>query len=499
MKKILTLTAVSVFALAVASNVRAEEAAKVEAAAEAPKADVAKKAHNHAKKARKGHHTHAGHHNEHHDLKAQVEALTKRLGELEAKDKMDLTEKEGVTKTNGLKVVLSGQVNRAVLWQNDGSHANVVHVDPSDETSSRVRIAASAKVSESETAGANIEADIRSNRAEWTDVKSANDTNSSFAKRVIEAYYKNDRWGGVTLGHGFMAGARVTRDTDMSATGAVAMGDTVGQIGGGTWFTQKNLASIPVAANKAVNAAGAPLDIKAVFNGVETGRDDRFQIETPTFWGTKLEASHAYTGRNDKWDVALKHACELAGTKLAVQIAYLRNLANRNGGLQNVNQTGVDSAKYNQWSGSIGALFPVGISVMFATTQRDWKVTNAPKGNIYFGKLGYQQKFFEAGLTAMAVDYGRFKNMILNRGNNVANGANTATAATDTIANIKNSIVGKTYGATLVQHFDRIGTEAYVTARIYQLDAKLLGLANNVQPSTYRDITTVMTGMRVTF
>ena len=97
---------------------------------------------------------------------------------------------------------------------------------------------------------------------------------------------------------------------------------------------------------------------------------------------------------------------------------------------------------------------------------------------------GYQQKFVEAGLTALALDYGHFKNMILNRANNAGNPSDT---------NIKNKFVGTTYGASLVQHIDRIGTEIYLTARTYKLDGE------KTQAARYKDITTVMSGMRVKF
>lgn len=416
-------------------------------------------------------------------LKSQVEMLMKRVNELEAKERAvgNLTEKEAATTGNNLNLVVSGQVNRAVQWHDDGAHSNVVHVDPTDEASSRFRLEATGKVSDTTRVGAIIEADIRSNRGEFTDVHDANDGNSTFQKRAVEVYGHSDRWGKVTLGHGWMAGARVTRDTDMSNTDVIAMGTTVGQIAGGTVFVDKTLSSVTPApgagaANKATTLpGGVPLSVANVFDGADNHREDRIQYDTPTYWGTKLATSHSYRGRNDMWDVALKHACELMGAKVATQVAYFRNLANAGAG----HAVTTLPAKYSQWSGSIGALFPIGVSVMFAATHRDWKLKNARDGKIYFGKLGYQQKFIEAGMTAMALDYGHFENMILNRGT--------------TDANIQSKFVGKTYGASLVQHFDRVGTEIYVSARVYKLDGA------TSQSPRYKDITSLMSGMRVKF
>ncbi len=424
-------------------------------------------------------------------LKSQVEMLMKRVNELETKEKTmgNLTEKEAATTGNNLNVKLSGQVNRAVLWHDDGSHSNFVHVDPSDEASSRLRVDATGKLSEGNRVVAVLEMDLRSNRAENTDVHYANDTNSSFSKRIVEVFFDSKRWGKVTLGHGWMAGSRVTRDTDMSATGSIMNGDAVGQLGGGTWFTTKNgPATNPapgaIAANKAYTGGGtavtgAVLDVKAVFNGADNHREDRLQYDTPTYWGTKLATSHSYKGSNDNWDVALKHASEVLGTKIAAQVAYFRNLSNKGGGTAVASVAGAP-AKYHQWSGSAGVLFPIGLSVMFAATHRSWHLNNAPDGHVYYGKVGYQQKFFEAGLTALALDYGYYKNMILNRDANLD-------------ANIRDKFLGTTYGAYLVQHIDRVGTELYLMARTYTL----CGEAKNA--ARYKDITMVMSGMRVKF
>ena len=412
-------------------------------------------------------------------LQAQVEMLMKRVNELEAKEKVigDLTEKEAVTSGNNLNLKLSGQVNRAVLWHDDGDHSNFVHVDPSDEASTRFRIDATGKLSEGNTVGGTIELDVGANAAERVDVHYANDGRTSLYIRIAEAFFNSNRWGDVTLGQGWTAGSRVTRDTDMSNTGAISNGTSIGQLSGGTQFVVNNLPSADPAfgaqaANKATSAGGAALTIARLFDdiGNGTGRENRIQYDTPTFWGTKLATSHVYKGRNDMWDVALKHESTFMGTKIAVQGSYIHDLANTND---------VAPAKYTQWNGSIGALFPIGLSLQFATTSRNWKVKDAPDGKIYYGKVGYQQNFFEAGKTALALDYGHFENMFLNIGPNNAY--------------IKRDYVGKTYGAGLVQHIDRVATELYLSARVYALDG------DSKDAARYKDITMVMSGLRVKF
>ena len=64
-----------------------------------------------------------------------------------------------------------------------------------------------------------------------------------------------------------------------------------------------------------------------VFNSLpEWG--DRIQYDTPTFWGTKLAASHTYRGRHDVWDIAVKHASEIGVAKIAAQAGYFSNNSN---------------------------------------------------------------------------------------------------------------------------------------------------------------------------
>jgi hypothetical protein len=411
-------------------------------------------------------------------LKAQVEMLMKRVNELEAKEKAvgNLTEKEAVTSGNNLDLKLSGQVNRAVLWHDDGDHSNVVHVDPSAAASTRFRVDATGKLSEGNTVGGTITADVRSNAAENIDVHNANDGTSSLNMRIAEGYFDSKRWGKVTLGHGWTAASRVTRHTDLSNTAAISSGTSVGQLAGGTQFVDKTRAA---GANKALSAGhtGANLTIARLFNdlGTGSGREDRIQYDTPTYWGTKLATSHVYKGRNDMWDVALMHASTVMGTKIAIQGSYIHDLANASA----LTEASTGPAKYTQWNGSIGALFPIGLSLQFATTYRNWKVNAAPDGKIYYGKVGYQQNFFEAGKTALALDYGHFENMFLN--------------LSPTNASIRRDYVGKTYGAGLVQHIDRVATEIYLSARVYSLDG------DSTDTARFKDITMVMSGVRVKF
>lgn len=409
-------------------------------------------------------------HNSHAELKAQVKELTARLAALEDKNKQmtPLTDKELVTKASSGTLKLSGAVNRAIQYHSNGNRANIVHVDGINENFSNLRLDAEKQVKEGTKVGAIMEMGFVSNGPENISVRAANDANATFAKNVIEAFVESESLGKLILGFGYNTSDRVTVDTDQSSTTVVGNGRTITQNGAGTIFWDK------VGNKNGVTPANKNIRVLDIFSPSPL-QSDRVQYETPIVWGTKLSTSHSYARNNDIWDVAIKHASELGSTKFAAQAGYITNNTNRGaGGGDN------DVAKYQQLSGSASVLFENGISLMVALSDRKWRLNNAPRGRFSYTKLGYQHKFFEAGTTAFAIDYGQSRNLFLYRGD-----------GNDT--NISFKLLGKTYGAMVVQHLERIGTELYLSGRLYKLDI------DSRQTQRFKDIQVVTLGMRVKF
>ena len=61
-----------------------------------------------------------------------------------------------------VKLTVSGQVNRGILYADDGEQTDVFHVD-NDNSSTRVRFVGEAKPHDNLTIGANIEVQFESN------------------------------------------------------------------------------------------------------------------------------------------------------------------------------------------------------------------------------------------------------------------------------------------------------------------------------------------------
>jgi hypothetical protein len=403
-------------------------------------------------------------------LKAHIEALSKRVQELEAqKQEMGpLTEKEAVTTTTNTHLKVEGQVNRAVLWHDNGDRSNFTHVDNSS-SSTRLKVTGEGKVDANTVVGAEVEFELQTNASDNVDVHATGSKSerNTIKNRIADVYMKSARWGDLIAGHGKMASDETMENTDLSKTGVISAGTAVTDMAGATVFFD--------ATSQSKDPNHNSITVSQVFNGADgLGREDRLRYNTPTFNGVSLQASHAYRNTNDMWDVALKYAGEFAGTQLAAQVAYV----DQKGSDASAIQIAGNNAKYQQVNGSLGMLFPMGISLMLAAANRDWKEKNVDDGTVYFGKLGYQHSFFEAGLTAFAVDYGQYKNMTYNR--------TTAVTA-------KQRYRGKSYGAFMVQYFDRIATEIYLGARVYKLDGPVK------QNPRYKDITALMLGARVKF
>ena len=392
-------------------------------------------------------------------LKKQIDGLSKRINELEAKEKafLGLTEKEVVTTGSPLALRISGHINRAVVWHSNGKNSNIVHVDI-DNSPSRINLTALGKISENTKVGAVIEEAFEPNSTDRVDVHDAND-NQPFTHRKMEVFIDDKTWGKLYLGQGSMASDGTMEDTDMSATTVICLGSSVSFIGAGIQFFDART-------NEKALLNGQRMIVETVFDsGDGLFRRNRIRYDTPRFYGFSLQTSHY-------WDVVLKYAGTVKDIKIAAQGAYLHRLS------KTVSvPVGSTPAKYAQANGSFGALFPNGVSLFVSALYRDWQSRKTHNGSIYFIKLGYQHTFFEAGKTAFALDYGQYENLIF-----------------DTRpGNERDQFKGTSYGAMLVQFLDRVSTELFVGARVYRLDGP------SHRAPRYKEAKLILSGMRVKF
>lgn len=126
-----------------------------------------------------------------------------------------------------------------------------------------------------------------------------------------------------------------------------------------------------------------------------TGFDDRTQrvwYDSPAFPGLMLSVGQ---NQGEGLDLAARYAASLAGTRVIARVAYLNSFTPSG-----------SSATEVDVSASI--LHPSGLSATIAAGTRDLRGTsNIGRNNpaMWYAKLGYEAKIFDAGTTNIFVDY----------------------------------------------------------------------------------------------
>lgn len=330
---------------------------------------------------------------------------------------------------------LSGQVNRGVLFVDDGDQTEILHVD-NDNSSTRFRMIGSADYNEDISIGSVIEVQFESNSTANINIDgTTTGGNNSFTERKLELYFDHKRFGRLWLGQGDTA-SNGSSEVDLSGTGVIGYSG-VTDMAGGIEFQDAGVAGPNIGS------------VLSNFDGLS--RDDRIRYDTPKFGGFQLSVSQADSRKSD---VAARFSGDIgAGLKVAAAVAYAVN-------------GDVDS----QINGSLSVRHSSGFNVTGAAGVRDLQVgaVNSTRDPFFwYVKVGY---IWGGGIgnTAFAIDY----------------------IQADEVDSGSVEDEATSYGAFVVQAVDKIGTELYLGARQYQLDR--VGF-------NYDDVTAVMAGARVKF
>jgi outer membrane murein-binding lipoprotein Lpp len=375
------------------------------------------------------------------ELKAQIQEMSTRLQELEIKQeqlekKTDETVADSQTVTSGkkgVKLTVSGQVNRGVLFADNGDDSEFFYVD-NDNSSTRVRFVGVGQLTDDISVGTQIEVQFESNSTAAISFNQDSPAGpNNFTERKLELYGDSKRLGRLWVGQGDTA-SNGTSEVDLSGTSVVAYSG-IADMAGGLEFSTDSTGAI----GPQINAAFSN------FDGLS--RDDRLRYDTPRFGGFMASASVIDGG---SWDVAGRFSGDVSGTKVAGAVAYAD--ANSRQGFEQLN-------------GSVSVLLPMGLNFTAAAGTRDVK-GGGDDPVFYYGKLGYKFDAIDFGGTAVSIDY-------------------TMAEDIDVDGDEFTS-----YGAFLVQDFDKIGTEFYIGFRNHELDRP---------GENFDDVFAVLTGARVKF
>lgn len=264
---------------------------------------------------------------------------------------------------------ISGQINRAVLWADNGTDSDVGHVDNSN-SGTRFRITGSADVTENTRAGVAWETQFESNASAAFDINQDNDGSANFKERKFEAWY-GGQWGKLSIGQGSGA-ADGTSQIDLSGTSVVAYSG-IGDFAGGITFKTPDGADI-----------GEGVAVGDVFNQFDgLSRNDRLRYDTPAFGSVGFAVSAT---NGDAYELAGRFVQDLGDSAVEAGIGYV---------------DGGDRSPFSQIGGSVSFLHASGFNVTATIAERDLDAPGRSDPQNMYVKVGYH-----GGAHRFSVDYG---------------------------------------------------------------------------------------------
>jgi hypothetical protein len=335
------------------------------------------------------------------------------------------------------EIKLYGQVNKAVLFSDDGDRTNTYLVD-NDNASTRVGLLGTIKPGDSIEIGTRLEVEYQTNPSNEVNQNDKTYTpNDNFEKRHLDLWVNAGNIGKFSLGWGSTA-SDGTSEMDLSGTSVVGYSSVEGMAGGQLFYDSgdNDLSTTRIG---------------SVFNNMDgLSRKERIRYDSPSFNGFVGSTSYIADGGGD---VAVRYAAQMDAFKLAAGAAY-------------ANPGSTSSTIDDQLAGSVSVLHDSGFNATVAMGTREHKGSGRDDGGFFYSKIGYQARWCPLGVTSMSVDFGRFSDI-------AADGDDA-----DTV------------GFQMVQDIQEWGTEAYLGYRFHDLDRN---------GADYDTINALMTGMRVKF
>lgn len=424
--------------------------------------------------------------------------LEERIAELEA-----TTVRKGNRKVS---LEVSGHINEALIWWDDGYESNVYQVT-NDNSRSRVRFVGKAKINGDWEAGYKIEIGVRTANSKRFD---QNDTDGSLADPanvgldVRDTYWfvKSKSLGALSVGLQSSATDQIT-EINLTQTKDFSKYSDVEDTGLGLRLRAPGGGLSSLAWRRLIGDSGDQ-------PGEGEKRAQAVKYETPTFQGFSASASW---GEDDYWDVALRYAGEFSGFKVAAGIGYLEMT---DGGYTstecNARGLGVPrDEKCTQFGGSFSVVHESsGLFVNFGAGQKTDDVINTTP--LYAGvagvddqqsfwsiQAGIEKKFYDLGKTTIYGEYYDYSGAPIAR----TIGAGDAVNPLGTTAAVFNTGV-QVWGAGIAQGIDSAAMTVYLSYRHVEGDLTLKGVAGGVAngpiaEASFEDLDLVMSGAIIRF
>lgn len=437
--------------------------------------------------------------------------LEERVAELEA-----TTARKGNRKVS---LTVSGQVNRAIMYWNDGHDSNTYFGLDNTNTSTRFGFSGSAKINAEWSAGFSILIDVADKARTYTvsndggaeDATSATGSgaNGDHLLRLRDAnwWLQSSRLGRVTVGRLTTSGA--VAGIDLGNVQVVAS-SSPGLIGGGLFWRGPNGEITNVTINSTTDAGAYP-----------TTRGEGIKWTSPTLHGFVLSASIAeaasvetyqsvagnppvvtdsFTGRN--LGVDLKYAGEFNGVRVAAGIGWEHFEGNGDGVLNPI----AAASETEQWGFSMALMHvPTGLFVQgdYLSGEHTGPATNVLTTG-YAGKrdttrwlvqAGLVRNFFGIGNTTLYGEYGEADGWATAKGINLFAQAAGAPAGTPGVGlGTFTSDTTSWWGLGVVQQIDAAAMDLYLGYRNFSLEGTTTAGSGSAE-----DISVLTAGARIKF
>lgn len=365
-----------------------------------------------------------------------------------------------------MELTLSGAVNRAVLIWNDGVRHGATAVTNDNDNSVLTVEGETEGLEQGWSVGFVLDVDVLG--AGTSDVSQQN----AVADRAVELgevslWIRNDRIGDITIGKTSARGASSgANEQDLSGT-EVAAYSGVADVGGGFHVRRRN-----------DSGASGLLGVRwgDLIDSLDEPDGNVIAYSTPELGG--FSASVLW-GEDDIWNVA-------AGFHSAIQGSYQIAAALAvNESLQGV----IDSLPdHRTASGSVSVLHkPTGLSLTLAGGLRSYlKPLPVPEGrsvvppdpHFFYAKAGWQGAVIPAGLSAVYVEYGRFRDFLAARTDLYASGADGdfgsgLSCAAPGSTCLPSGSAAQVWGMGVVQTVAEAEAQVYLSFRHFDADIEL--------------------------
>ena len=285
-------------------------------------------------------------------------------------------------------VTIYGQVDRAMLFYDDGEETGYRNVD-ANNSSTRFGFKAKGKVNEEVSMGAQFEVELKSNDSSSTSISQTSENASpTLNERHMYVYIQHKQFGTVKLGQTSSISDGMSDGLDLSGSAFAFAGMDPRLTANGFKFRNDNTA-------KSLSTA----TIGKVFTTLDGGRQDEVRYETPVFNGVQL-VTGLYTSGD--WGVGAYYNNKFGAFKVR-GTAFYENLSGT--GDVTVSATTVFSTT-DQWQVGASVMHDSGISLTGLYGQRSIaSEANKPNGKVWEVRVGYTANMNSLGPTGIGVTY----------------------------------------------------------------------------------------------